>query len=189
MIWQTVTEKILKAAIEFLTGQTLPEQEKSSADSWFFKNAATRDHPHLNTNFVLSYPVIGIGGPASMFLQKVSEILHVELVLPNHYQVANAVGAIAGSIMVEEEILIYPKLDRTGLDVLGYYVQTSSKRLEFEELQTALITAKETCREIALNAALRSGADQPQVVVEETSDGLDTYRIRAKAFGNPRLSG
>ncbi len=189
IIWQTITEKILKATIEFLTGQTLPEQEKSSADSWFFKNAATRDHPHLNTNFVLSYPVIGIGGPASMFLQKVSEILHVELVLPNHYQVANAVGAIAGSIMVEEEILIYPKLDRTGLDVLGYYVQTSSKRLEFEELQTALITAKETCREIALNAALRSGADQPQVVVEETSDGLDTYRIRAKAFGNPRLSG
>jgi hypothetical protein len=91
--------------------------------------------------------------------------------------------------MVEEEILIYPKLDKMGLDVLAYYVQTSSKRLEFEDLEVALDTAREKCREIALNAALRSGADQPQVLSEEISDGLDTYRIRAQAIGKPRLSG
>jgi len=110
-------------------------------------------------------------------------------VLPSHYQVANAVGAIAGSIMVEEEILVYPKLDKSGLDVLAYYVQTDQERLEFEELNTALEVARNTCQEIALNAALRSGADQPQVVVKERSDGLDTFRIRAQAIGKPRLSG
>jgi len=26
------------------------------------------------------------------------------------------------------------------------------------------------------------------VVVEESSDGLDTYRVRAKAMGKPRLA-
>ncbi len=189
LIWQTVTEMILKATVEFLTGQTLPQKDKSAIGTWFFKNAAYHDHPHINTSFKLSYPLIGIGGPADMFLEKVAEILHTELVLPPHYQVANAVGAIAGSIMVEEEILVYPKLDKTGLDVLGYFLQSSGERLEIEELQDALKAAREICQEVALNAALRSGADQPQVVMNETSDGIDTYRIRAQAIGKPRLSG
>ena len=42
--------------------------------------------------------------------------------------------------------------------------------------------------ERALGAALRSGADNPQVTVIEETDGLDTFRIRAKAVGNPRLT-
>jgi len=189
LIWSTVTEMILKATLEFLTGQQLTDKDKSSIGTWFFKNAAYQDHPHLNTSFRLAYPLIGIGGPANMFLEKVAGILNTDLVLPPHYQVANAVGAIAGSIMVEEEILVYPKLDKSGLDVLAYYVQTNQDRLEFEELSTALEIARKTCQEIALNAALRSGADQPQVVVEERSDGIDTFRIRAQAIGKPRLSG
>ena len=188
-IWQIITEKILKAAVEFLTGQTFPNPDKKDISTWFFKNAAYHNHPHLNTNFLLAHPLIGIGGPAKMFLEKVSEILNTDLILPPHYQVANAVGAIAGSIMVEEEILVYPKLDKSGLDVIAYYVQTSRERLEIEDIQTALGIARKTCQEVTLNAALRSGADQPQVVVKEISDGLDTYRIQAQAIGKPRLSG
>ena len=42
-------------------------------------------------------------------------------------------------------------------------------------------------RERALGAALRSGADNPEVTVKEKTDGLDAYRIRAKAVGKPRL--
>ncbi|NIV28709.1 MAG: hypothetical protein GWN58_04075, partial [Anaerolineae bacterium] len=113
--------------------------------------------------------------------------LHTELILPEHHQVANAVGAIAGSVMVEEELLIYPRLSRDGLEVFGYYVQAHDERHEFEDLDTALAHARDLSCERALGAALRSGADNPQVTIEEQTDGLDTYRIRAKAVGNPRL--
>jgi N-methylhydantoinase A/oxoprolinase/acetone carboxylase beta subunit len=188
-IWQIVSEKILKATVEFLTRQSFPNPDKKDISTWFFKNAAYHDHPHLNMNFMLAHPLIGIGGPAKMFLEKVSEILNTDFILPPHYQVANAVGAIAGSIMVEEEILVYPKLDKSGLDVIAYFVQTSSERLEIEDIQSALDIARKTCQEVTLSAALRSGADQPQVVVKEISDGLDTYRIQAQAIGKPRLSG
>jgi hypothetical protein len=90
--------------------------------------------------------------------------------------------------MVEEELLIYPKLSREGLEVLGYYVQAHDERREFEELHDALHHARALSRERALGAALRSGADNPQVTVEESTDGLDTFRVRAKAIGNPRLA-
>ena len=62
------------------------------------------------------------------------------------------------------------------------------ERQLFEELEDALDNARKLSRERALGAALRSGADNPQVVMEENTDGLDTYRIRARAMGNPRLT-
>jgi hypothetical protein len=121
-------------------------------------------------------------------LADVAKRLHTDLILPDHYFVANAVGAIAGSVMVSEEILVYPHLSPAGLDVISYYVQARDKREEYEELEAALLYARELSRERALSAALRSGADNPQVIVEEISDGLDTYRIQAQAVGNPRLT-
>ena len=108
--------------------------------------------------------------------------------LPVHYEVANAVGAIAGSVMVSEEVLVYPRFDQAGMEVLGYYVQTGDQRTETEDVTQALSQARALAHERALGGALRSGADNPQVVVEQQTDGLDTYRVRARAMGNPRLA-
>jgi N-methylhydantoinase A/oxoprolinase/acetone carboxylase beta subunit len=228
-VWHRVAEMIVHAIITYLSGKTLhlPDEQAPENDAdigrWFFHNALYDTHPQLETRFRLRQPIIGIGAPASFFLHDVAAALHTDLILPEHHQVANALGAIAGSIMVAEEILIYPMLSSSGLEVLGYYVQTSDHgdwrtsrggqqtgrgdrrtgrgdrrtgrgdrrtgRLEFEELEDALTHARALSKERALGAALRSGADNPQVVVEQLTDGLDTYRIRAKAMGNPRLAG
>ena len=114
-------------------------------------------------------------------------MLHTDLILPEHYQVANAVGAVAGSVMVSEEILVYPRVSNDGLEVTGYYVQTKEERLEFEDADNARAQARTLSHERALEAALRSGAEQPRVIMKEKIDGLDTYRIQARAMGNPRL--
>jgi N-methylhydantoinase A/oxoprolinase/acetone carboxylase beta subunit len=202
-VWTQTSEMILQAVVAFLSGKPLTlrdrQQSLSGADEdvgrWFFYNSLYQAHPHLETSIRLRRPLIGIGAPAAIFLPAVAKALHTELILPDHYQVANAVGAIAGSVMVEEELLVYPNLSRDGLEVLGYYVAVpgavaalETQRYEFEELADALGRACELSRERALGAALRSGADNPQVTVTEETDGLDTYRIRAKAVGNPRLT-
>jgi len=190
-VWSRMTEAIVHAIVAFLSGKVLPPPalpDDKDMGRWFFYNSLYPTHPQLETNFRLRQAIIGIGAPAGVFLQDVAEALHTDLVLPEHHQVANAVGAIAGSVMVTEEILVYPRLSAEGLEVLGYYVQTSDERQEFEEADDALAHARALSRELALGAALRSGAENPQVVVEELADGLDTYRIRAKAMGNPRLA-
>ena len=194
-IWSQMSEMILHAALTFLSEKPLELRDRQrsleGADDdmgrWFFYNSLYQAHPHLETSIRLRRPIIGIGAPAGIFLPSVAKALHTELILPEHHEVANAVGAIAGSVMVEEELLIYPKLSRDGLEVFGYYVQAHDVRHEFEELSAALAHARELSRERALGAALRSGADKPEVTIEEETDGLDTYRIRAKAIGNPRL--
>jgi N-methylhydantoinase A/oxoprolinase/acetone carboxylase beta subunit len=194
-VWTQMSEKIAHAVLCFLSKKPLElaDRERSlagddrDAGRWFFYNSLYQAHPHLETRIRLRPPIIGIGAPAGTFLPAVAKALHTELILPEHHEVANAVGAIAGSIMVEEELLIYPKLSRDGLEVFGYYIQAHDERHEIEELDAALAHARELSRERALGAALRSGADNPKVTIEELTDGLDTYRIRAKAIGNPRL--
>jgi N-methylhydantoinase A/oxoprolinase/acetone carboxylase beta subunit len=193
-VWRQITEMIVHAIITFLSEKKLPQPvggDQATGDDigrWFFYNSLYNLHPHLETRVRLRQPLIGIGAPARRFLEPVAKALHTELILPQHHEVANALGAIAGTVMVVEELLIYPRLSGDGLEVLGYYVQTSEERQDFEELEDALAHARDLGRERALGAALRSGADQPQVVIEERADGLDTYRIRAKGMGNPRLA-
>jgi N-methylhydantoinase A/oxoprolinase/acetone carboxylase beta subunit len=188
-IWSLSTETIIRAILVFLNDPKHQPKEllSNSFAHWFFNNSINPAHPQLETTIRLKQPIIGIGAPAEIFLRDAADKLHTKLILPEHYQAANAVGAIAGSVMVEEEILIYPHLTKAGLDVIGYYVQASDGRQEFEELDDALNHARTQTHDRALNAALRSGADNPQVTMEEISDGLDTYRIQAKAIGNPRL--
>jgi N-methylhydantoinase A/oxoprolinase/acetone carboxylase beta subunit len=190
-VWSLMTQIIVHAIIAFLSGKVLPPPtlpEDKDMGRWFFHNSLFHTHPHLETSFRLKQPIIGIGAPASVFLRDIADALHTDLVLPEYHQVANAVGAIAGSVMVTEEILVYPRLSSEGLEVLGYYVQSSDERQEFEHVDNALAHARALSQERALGAALRSGADNPQAIIEELVDGLDTYRIRAKAVGNPRLA-
>jgi len=194
-VWTQTSEMITHAVVAFLSERPLELRDRKrsleGADSdmgrWFFYNSLYQAHAHLETTIRLRQPIIGIGAPAGIFLPAVAQALHTDLILPEHHEVANAVGAIAGSVMVEEELLIYPRLSRDGLEVFGYFVQAHDVRHEFEELDVALAHARDLSRERALGAALRSGADNPEVTIEERTDGLDTYRIRAKAIGNPRL--
>lgn len=190
LIWSQTIEMTAKVIVEFLSEKKIQTQKGYSQDfgAWAFHNSLNQGHPHLDTKIRLRYPIIGIGAPAEIMLAEVAKRLHTDLILPDHYFVANAVGAIAGSVMVTEEILAYPHLSPSGLDVIGYYVQARDKREEYEDLEEALACARHLSQERAMSAALRSGAENPQVIVEETSDGLDTYRIRAQAVGNPRLA-
>ncbi len=190
-IWTRMTAAIAQAVVAFITGRRLPPPslpKDADLGRWFFSNSLLGSHPILETSFRLRRPIIGIGAPAGILLPDVAGIFHTDLVLPQHFEVANAVGAIAGSVVVNEEILVYPQLSHEGLEVLGYFAQTDGQRQVFADADSALGHARRLAQERALSAALRSGADNPQVTVEEASEGLDTYRIRARAIGNPRLS-
>jgi len=195
-VWRRSVEMIVHAVVTFLTKQTLTpptktrRAEEDDIGRWFFYNSIYETHPHLATLFRLREPIVGIGAPAEFFLEAVAEAFHAELILSEHHAVANALGAVAGSVMVVEEVLVYPRVDQSGLEVMGYYVKTSEDRKDFDEeqLESCLSYAKDLAHERALSAAVRSGADSPEVVLTMETEGLDTYRIRAKAMGNPRLA-
>jgi N-methylhydantoinase A/oxoprolinase/acetone carboxylase beta subunit len=188
VFWNQVTEMITKAALHFLTEKEIPPNDPvHDLANWYLNNSLQPEHPQLDTRITLKVPLIGIGAPAEVMLAGTAKALHTELILPPHYQVANATGAVAGSVMVTEEILIYPRLSEGNIDVISYFLQARENREEIEELDEALAEAKRIAEENALSAALRSGAENPEVILEVTQDGMDSYRVKARAVGKPRL--
>ena len=190
-LWERIAATISEVILTFLTEKRLASPAPSDDPDmgrWFFQNSLNQTHPHLETTLRLKVPIIGIGAPANFFLKRVAEILHTELILPEYHQVANAVGAVAGNVMVGEEALVYARLSADKADVVGYYVQTSDGRELVGELPEALNFARERVRTLAWEGAIRAGAHNPQVTLQESDDGLDSYRVRARAAGNPRLA-
>jgi N-methylhydantoinase A/oxoprolinase/acetone carboxylase beta subunit len=190
-VWATMTETIVEAILLFLSEKKLPPltlPKDRDFGRWFFKNSLYHVDSHLETNIRLRYPIIGIGAPAGILLPPVAQMLQTNLVLSDFYAVANAVGAVAGSVMVSEEILVYPRLESGALEVTGYYVQTGNGKLTFEHAHEAIEHARTVGQQRVLEAALLAGAENPQVIVSTEGEGLDTYRIRARAVGNPRLA-
>jgi N-methylhydantoinase A/oxoprolinase/acetone carboxylase beta subunit len=56
----------------------------------------------------LRQPVIAIGAPVEAYMPRVAEQLSTELVIPPHADVANAVGAVAGSVVLKLQATIRP---------------------------------------------------------------------------------
>jgi len=182
---QAVTAEI----IAFLTGCPIPPEPMTrrcqNLGRWCFDNSWRQMNPYLQTRFILEVPLIGIGAPAGIFLPRVAEALHTELILPPYYAVANAVGAVAGSVVVTKEARIYPRL--AEFKITGYYVQSEIGRWLYGELNEALAHAREVVGQQALTEAQAAGAVEPHVEFEQLADGPDSYRLRARAVGNPRL--
>jgi hypothetical protein len=117
-----MTEIIVRAIVTFLTGKALRPPALPRDDDlgrWFFYNSLpfSLPHPQLETCFRLRQPIIGIGAPG-IFLKDVAEALHTDLIFARIPRGNNAVGAIAGSVMVTEDFGL-PSPISTGLEVLS----------------------------------------------------------------------
>jgi N-methylhydantoinase A/oxoprolinase/acetone carboxylase beta subunit len=88
---------------------TLPnwEQEPSAAAllARALGNAPASD---LDCRLTLRHPIVAVGAPVEAYLPRVARQLGTELVIPDHAGVANAVGAVAGGVVLQQRILIRP---------------------------------------------------------------------------------
>ncbi|OGO65295.1 MAG: hypothetical protein A2030_04840 [Chloroflexi bacterium RBG_19FT_COMBO_50_10] len=182
--FEVMTDSILAEIVQFLTGRPMVKRNlfslRRDLGRWFFDNSFYPTDKYLGTHIRLQMPLIGIGAPAAIFLPPIADALGTELVLPENYAVANAVGAVAGSVVATCEAIVY-------LSVHEYIAQVDEMRKMFTRLPDALQFARTEAAQRAEDIALRSGAVSPYVSIDEKPNGMDSYRIRARAVGNPRL--
>ncbi len=187
-----IVSMMVEEAVVFLAGQTerkkgdrLPETVDGAWGRWLLRESIQRKDPHLSIEISSRFPIIGIGAPAGIFVRKVAEMLRAPFVLPAHSHVANAAGAVAGSVVVEKEAILYT---RERGDSLSYVVQIDEKRMKFAEYDEALAHARRTVSEDARQAAKDAGAVTPVVSMTVRTEGA-MERVRARAAGNPDISG
>lgn len=146
--------------------------------------------PVFRMHFDASVPVVAVGGPAASHYPEVAKRLGLGLRLPQHAEVANAVGAVMGEVSQRVHLTVAQPSRGT------FRVFTRSGPRDFRSLEEAFAAARGLAAEEATTLALEAGAADPVVrfesdenVVTNEIDG-DLFfeaRITAIASGRPRL--
>lgn len=105
-------------------------------------------------------PIIGLGAPAAAWLPLMAKKLNADLIIPEHPEVANAVGSATGKIMETVEVLIHP-----GEYGNGFTLHSSWEKRDFSELAAAKEYALSFAAEKAEALARANGAAQIEVNV------------------------
>ncbi|ATW26491.1 hydantoinase/oxoprolinase family protein [Candidatus Formimonas warabiya] len=171
-------------------GENIWLRSNETAMYFIAKTLTPKKNQQFDCAFKINMPIIGIGAPVSAWLPKVAEKMGTELVIPEHAEVANAVGAATGKIMETVRVLIKP-----GEGGTGYTMHASWERRYFEELEEACAYALEEAKRRAAYAAEKAGAKDFELVINHedvyaTASMIenDIYvesRIEVTAVGRP----
>lgn len=156
--------------------------------------------PELEFNTSVRMPIIAIGAPVGAYFPPVASMLKAQLIIPEHAEVANAIGAITGSIIETVEVLIEPVYTPAG--IAGYTVHSPNEKADFDGLEEAKIYAENMAWGLAKEKAVRAGAnEQLEVRIEKSnqtataaeghiggeSEFLLSSLIKATAIGKPNV--
>ena len=138
----------------------------------------------------LRRPLVAVGAPAASYFPAVARRLSAELLVPEHAEVANAVGAVAAGVMQHVRVLISSPSEgrfrvHAGAEVEDFTVFAESSA-RAQELAVARVRekaraagAREAHVEIERKDLRAPGADGRPVFIEST--------VTATAFGRPDL--
>ncbi|MDR0402252.1 MAG: hydantoinase/oxoprolinase family protein [Treponema sp.] len=102
------------------------------------------------------FALVGIGAPVRIFLADVAKLLGTRAVIPEHFEVANALGAVVGKIYVSYPVKVRPNYSFSGLD--SYTVFGFSGNRVFKTLAEAEDFAAAEARAGAYAEAVKRGA-------------------------------
>jgi hypothetical protein len=186
-----MTAKIVAEIISFTTEKQLSEPVfgllNTSLDRWMFEENLSPTHPYLGCKINLKIPIIGIGAPAKAFLPPVAEALGTTILLPDHYEVANAVGTVVGNVMVAQDGEVFPRM--VGAAASGYYARVANLQQWFKKYEEALQFAQVTLKNRVAQEAHEAGTHNAVIhcEVREIIDGIAA--LHAWAIGKPDLDG
>jgi len=113
--------------------------------------------------FKLGVPVVLLGGPVRAYRKELEALIDAEILVPEHAEVGNAVGALVGKGIKRVEILIRPaSLMSPDKDFLVF---APDSRLRFETYSEALETAIEIGKKLVADYMKDCGLSENQVEI------------------------
>ncbi len=114
-------------------------------------------HGLLQHAFCTDYTLIGMGAPTHLFLPEVARALNAPYILPDHAEVANAIGALKADINAVVRVNISQRFNfESGK---SYYIcHSPNGSVRFEDKDEAIAYARREARQAALSEAAARGA-------------------------------
>ena len=194
---QRVVQQVVTQAGHALIESALVEEGGLSESSWcdlsrLFVDRAlgAKDTGSFSVTFSLRRSLIGIGAPAVTYLSPLAEKLKTQLCIPEHAEVANAIGAVASGVVQTVHALIEPLW---GNSLYRAYLPFGVR--DFQKLTDAIAYAKRVVSRLARNRAHQAGASVVKVHVDQHDRTAQVYGLRqhieteviATAIGRPPL--
>ncbi|NBC82358.1 MAG: hypothetical protein GVY19_03155 [Bacteroidetes bacterium] len=179
-----VEEIVIYLACQDSRTNDMPVRIDGEWGRWMLKEILFEKNSFLGINLDSKVTIIGTGAPAELFLKRAAAHVDARFVLPENYQVANAVGAVSGSIVEVCEAIVFT---RQQGEKYTHIVRIKEEQEHFEEFQDACEYAEQQSKEIAREQVIEAGASDPFVEVIEKTEG-SLHRFTARAVGNPKLS-
>jgi N-methylhydantoinase A/oxoprolinase/acetone carboxylase beta subunit len=109
----------------------------------------------------LDIPLVAIGAPAHLLAPHLAKRMQAKEYIPNHAEVASALGAIVGTILINKQVLIRP------LSPEGYVCFTSAGKSSWLTLEDAVNQARRFLTEHLQAATGRAGGNEMQMNIWE----------------------
>ena len=148
------------------------------------------DNALFGITFGKSHPIVAVGAPATTYYPQVAESLDVDLILPKYGHVANAVGAVMGSVVQRSEIVITQPTE--GI----FRIFHGAAPFDCHDLDVALSQAEAIVKQQAYDLAKSAGAadvdirirhDNKHIMSELDGELFVEAKISAIATGKPTL--
>ena len=164
---ETVSRKL---ALEMLKRQLDDEVNPEALHSCpvcqaLMNNLFSGGNSHYRMQIDFKRPAIGIGAPVTFFLPRAAAMIGAQAVLPEHADVANAIGAITSNIVIERQVRIIP--GGGG----GFLIEGLSGDQPFKSFEEADAFAKNKLAGMVRRLAREAGTSSRTVTIE-TEDQL-----------------
>ncbi len=195
-----LTSHLLDMGVNLLTIELVKRQLDDEVDpealhtcsvcKVLIQNFLTRKNPDYEVSINLKRPVIGIGAPIKYFLPKAIKPLGTEAILPEDADVANAIGAITSSVVINKQLRIIPG------DQGGFIVEGIAGTNQFKIFNDADSFARKELTRIVREQAMASGTSskkvelkiKDQIATTASGDSIFMGRtIHASLIGRPDI--
>lgn len=147
----------------------------------------------LNLSVQVNFPIIAIGAPVKDYLPSVAEKLRCDLIIPEHSEVANAVGAASGKLIETIDAIIRPSAEE------GFILHSPWERKVFEDLTEAKKYAQKLFEHVPKRSTEKAGDVYYDVTVSFEDEYLKANasysnglylgtKVQASIIGRPNWS-
>lgn len=152
-------------ATELLKKQVAAEVDADGIESQpvarqFLHRALSGASDGYGVRIELSHPVVGVGAPAGCFVPGAARLLHTRAVIPEHADVANAIGAITGTVSLRRRVTI--SVNEHGIFRLGGVPDAPA----FARIEEATAYGEAYLRELLGGLVRKAGAATHRVRIE-----------------------
>lgn len=135
----------------------------------------------LECRLTLRQPIVAVGAPVQAYMPRAAEQLHTGLVIPDHAEVANALGAVVNGVVQRLRVLVRPNDLR-----FRFYLPEGVQ--DFLDINSGIAHAQKVASAHLQTLARQAGAEQTEVQMSRQNHMVpDGYGAGGEIFVEAEL--